>query len=238
MLKRAPNSIRNQLRQTELKRLFLGTFLSDEDKLKLKEVRDANENLPESFFRSKVRWVNDQKLHLTWLFLGDLEDEVIDKLQSKLALVLKDYQSNKKELLYDHLEIWFARGLPRHLVLAPSFVAPDTLKLIEQIRAHCAEFVHEAYQAQAVGQYRPHITLLRFEKDGTREASPPFLETPGSHPLTPSRKVKTKTIAPDGLNKIASFLPFTHHLSTLAIIESKRDGSAHGYSILRSFDLT
>jgi 2'-5' RNA ligase len=235
-----------------LKRLFLGTFLPDEDKLRLKEVRDANENLAESFFRSKVRWVNDQKLHLTWLFLGDLEDEVIDKLQSKLVLVLKDYQSNKKELLkellYDHLEIWFARGLPRHLVLAPSFVPPNTLNLIEQIRAHCAEFVHETYQAQAVGKYRPHITLLRFEKAGTREASLPILETPnletpfgdtpGSHPLTPSRKVKTRTMAPDGLHKIASFLPFTHHLSTMAIIESKRDGSSHGYSILRSFDLT
>jgi len=272
-----------------LKRLFLGTFLPDEDKLRLKEVQNANENLPERF-RAKVRWVNDQKLHLTWLFLGNLEEDAIERLQQKIAFALEHYQSDEVStavkgkvlaartsdfpasptgdflasptgdspaspagdllapptgylpasgtILYDHLEIWFARGLPRHLVLTPSFVAPQTLRLIEHIRQNCTEFVHPDYQAQAGGDYRPHVTLLRFKKDGGNEASLPFVETPGSHPLTPSRRVKTRTLAPDGLNKIGSFLPISHHLSTLSIIESKRDGRGHGYSILRSFDLT
>jgi 2'-5' RNA ligase len=228
-----------------LKRLFLGTFLPEEEKLRLKEVREANENLAERF-RAKVRWVKDQKLHLTWLFLGDLDEEAIERLQNKIALALDHYQPDNIDspaaetgkLLYDHLEIWFTHGLPRHLVLTPSAVAPQTLNLIEHVRKSCIDFVHADYQAQAGGNFRPHITLLRFEKDGAATPNLPFAETPGSHPLTPSRRVKARTLASDGLNKIASFLPMAHHLSTLAIIVSERDGSDHRYSILRSFDLT
>ena len=77
-------------------RLFIGTFLEPTEQERFASLPIINEHL-EAKWQRKPRWVKPDKLHVTWLFLGSIEKELVDKVQTALrALVTERRQALRK----------------------------------------------------------------------------------------------------------------------------------------------
>jgi 2'-5' RNA ligase len=219
-----------------MSRLFLGTFLAEEDKKRLDLVQKGNLDL-DARWHCRARWVQPAKLHLTWLFLGNIEESRIAKLEEAVEQSRSSSQG-PFELIYDHMEVWFARGLPRHLVLAPDQLPDKLLKSVEQLRKNLIDFVAEDYKAQAGDPFRPHVTLMRFHKlNDERPRLPLEALSSGDHPFADKRKLRVKKMPAHSINGMEKLLPIHHLIENVALIASNQEEGTHAYSIVKSFPL-
>jgi 2'-5' RNA ligase len=219
-----------------MSRLFLGTFLAEEDKKRLDAVQKANHDL-DGRWHCRARWVQPAKLHLTWLFLGNVEESRVAKLEEAVEQS-RSIVEGPLELVYDHMEVWFARGLPRHLVLASAQLPEKLVKSIEHLRKHLIDFVAEDYKAQARDQIRPHVTLVRFHKlNDERPRLPLEAESSGDHPFAHKRKLRVKELPAHSINGMEKLLPIRHLLENVALIASNQEEGTHAYSIVKLFPL-
>jgi 2'-5' RNA ligase len=219
-----------------MSRLFLGTFLPEEDQARLRIVQQKNREL-ESRWNCRVRWVQPTKLHLTWLFLGDIEEARIAELEKGIEQIRPEFFS-PGDLVYDRMEVWFGRDLPRHLVLTPSQMSDKLVRLVTLVRTKLIDFVAEDYRQQAKNQFRPHVTLMRFQKlSGEDPRLPLETKANGLHPFAERRKLRTKELPAGAIEGMADVLPIKHALDCLELISSNQAGSSHAYSIVKSFPL-
>src|SRR5271156_497063 len=99
-----------------MSRLFLGTFLPSEMQAVLGEVAQLNKELDKSW-QCNLRWVREEKLHLTWLFLGKVEETRLPDLDSETLTLLKKRPKIKEITInYDSLQVWYSRGVPQLIV--------------------------------------------------------------------------------------------------------------------------
>lgn len=191
------------------RRLFVGTFISDEDRAKLAGLKKFDERL-NSLWQSRMRWVRPEKLHLTWLFLGDVQEEFVSAVGQSLHLSLRGFSSTTVE--YDHLALWPKPRQPRQLVLASSLVAPEIYDIAAAIKHGLREYAEK----EETRRYKPHLTLLRFDRE--RHGKPQRLDFPNWFPP-------------------AHFLPLIHRIDRICLIESLM-GRGDTYEALTTIQLS
>lgn len=196
------------------KRLFVGTFLSPDQQELLGELNRHGDRLTAAW-GCRLRWVRPAKLHMTWLFLGSVNPELISEIHARLGGIAGRHRSI--EVAYDRIEFWPDARRPRQLVMTPAAVPESVGSLAVSIRSELKEFTAKPEDRP----FRPHLTLLRFDRGSfaaraagarARLSLPEWLETSG-------------------------FLPLVQGMSEIALVESHLGKGADEYEVLERFPL-
>jgi 2'-5' RNA ligase len=148
-------------------RLFLGftPTLAQRQIYSLCERLEFPESLP-------LRWVPPENWHVTLVFLGDVPERALGRIDAAVAPILQDRAPLPTSL--EALE-WFPSPLkPRMLTLRVE-ATPELVSLQAEVAAALRrEGFHSEHRS-----YRPHITLARLK--GSRK----LIEPPPLLPITP-----------------------------------------------------
>jgi 2'-5' RNA ligase len=191
-------------------RLFVGTFLSSQQQDLLGKLK--TDKLSE-LWHKKIRFVKADKLHMTWIFLGDIDVDSI----GEIGRLLKESLTGAKafSVIYSQHEFFRDRGKPRSLVLTPQAIPDELASMAGQIREVTAPF---ATKNNHHDRFHPHITLLRIETDHAKAAD----------------KSKSGLEMPPWWN-IQEALPLKHDVDNVCLIESHLDDGA--YRVIAKFEL-
>lgn len=161
-------------------RLFVGTFIEESHRKLLSDVKEANRDLDARWER-KLRWVNADKLHLTWFFIGDVPREKMPEVEEKLGAAI---ERAKKSLAsgsgsglasflieFESPELWPNPKKARQLVLRAKYVPSFAALLADEVMRALDSFA--AKDAKRYETFKPHITLLRLEAPGTKTVCRP-----------------------------------------------------------------
>lgn len=192
-----------------MKRLFVGTFLTREQQHLLTRLQERKEDLA-ALWRHKLRWVKADKLHMTWFFIGSQPADRVEEISSCLSTAVQGGPGGK--ITYDRIEFWPAPRSPRQLVMTAQPVLEHFVELCRSIRKSLAEYAEK----EETRAFRPHVTLLRFERTETTE--------------------KRTLTFPEWFDA-DSVLPMVHTIDRVDLIESHMGGGPEGYEVLRSFAL-
>lgn len=190
------------------RRLFVGTLLSHEQAEILNRVRDAIEPRLSDWWHCKLRWVKTEKLHTTWLFLGDCDEHAEKAVKDKLGSLCK--QLHPTELHYDSLKLFPHRSHPVALVLLPDSIPEGVKQISDALRTELGSYC----QKKEDRPFRPHLTLLRFPKD-----------------------LKEKLIWNEELN-LNAYLPMTQQFQKISLIQSHLGSTKDSYEVLADYPLS
>jgi 2'-5' RNA ligase len=202
-------------------RLFIGTFVAQSDQEKIAELQQQNSLLEEKWKR-KVRWVKPEKLHMTWLFLGSVGEELIQPVSDMLANLIakelgKEQERRPMTISFEKCEIWPDARKPRQVVLRPEHVDERILNLARTLRNGLLEFYFDQSEKEEARTFRPHVTLLRVER---RQQEP--------QRFTRTANIRLKTSDIEGVD---AALPVVLNLDKIALVESSL-GKNSTYQIL------
>ena len=219
-------------------RLFLGSFLSPEQQAAFAKLPQMNSSLADDW-HCHVRWVNAGKLHLTWLFLGHVDEAVVAELPPAAAHLLKDFRLDQPlSLIFDRLEAWSVRRSPRHVVLTAGQPSSPFLELAAMVRKGLRHFAADDSKEQASKTLLPHITLMRLSPAGSTQATlPTSLATDDSHPLRSRQKKQVDQLDYRKIKGLSDLLPLIQNLGVISLIESYDQAGSHTYRILKNFPL-
>lgn len=144
------------------KRIFIGTFLADAEKNRLAELRQY-EGALKAAWQTSIRWVRPEKLHLTWFFLGKVAVADLPEISAICADAAKMFAP--QEMQFKVPTFWPAARGARMLVLGPETVPPAVNELAAFIKERCRKFAEREDK-----KYRPHITLMRFDGEPSKES--------------------------------------------------------------------
>lgn len=194
--------------ESETKRLFVGTFLSPNQQESLGHLAEHKTEL-ESQWHCRVRFVKPNKLHLTWLFLGDVDIARIPRIEAKLQVISEASQALLMN--YDQVEFWPSAKSPRMVVLTPGVIPASVQEMASLVAKQL-----EVYVSKPINHnYRPHITLARLERDSLAGST---IEVPDWF----AAQCK---------------LPLGHNIAKVELIESELGKSGDQYMSLRCFNL-
>lgn len=217
-------------------RLFVATYLSPEGAQRVQELARANEALGEKW-NARVRWVTVDKLHLTWLFLGDVVEESVGEVAGALGQSVAylasgclpgslggspGSSSSLAALGYDHFELWPSPRKARLGVIVPSAVPESIVELAQSISSNLSRFLTPEQQDATRRQFKPHLTVMRLGSS-TRKG--------GAH----SGKFKPH-ISMDGIIVPPQVFPIHQSIDRVELIESDMGKKVQGYVTRASFD--
>lgn len=207
--------------QEGMKRLFVGTFLAAEQAALVEKLEQMNSRLSQQW-QIKARFVPLPKLHLTWLFIGDVERSRIESVKGDLQSTLAQWkkQGNRSfEIQYDRVEVWSSLKAPRVLVLESTEDCPQAESLNSAITESLSQYLEKSDKVQRFKRFRPHLTVCRFSPDHKqRDAG------------------KTKRSLKD-FEIPEAFFPLTHPINTVSLIESDLNAGPNGYSSILDISL-
>lgn len=225
-------------------RLFVATYLSPEGVQRVQELArgnelpgDANKPLSEKW-NARVRWVTADKLHLTWLFLGDVVEELVGELTDALGesvayLASRSHPgslggspgslNSMAELVYDHFELWPSPRKARLGVIVPSSVPENIVELAQSISNNLSRFLTPEQREATRRQFKPHLTVMRLS---------PSTRKGGAH----SGQFKPR-ISMDGIIVPPRVFPIHQSIDRVELIESDMGKKVQGYVTRASFDV-
>jgi 2'-5' RNA ligase len=189
------------------RRLFVGSFLTEKERACLVELCACDQQLSADW-RRRLRWVAPGKMHLTWLFLGHVEEKFVDEICIQLLNVSQTHR--KTAVDYTDVDIWPSPKLARHLVLTPAAVEPEVLAIAK----HTKEVLSDYVDKPETRPYRPHVTLLNLD----------------SGP-------KMSLAIPDYFS-VRKCLPLRQQITKIDLIESRLGRGADAYTSLQTFELS
>lgn len=149
------------------RRLFVGTFLSDEDKNRIKQARSHFDDVLSSSWNAKLRWVKPEKLHMTWLFIGECNPDEEREIKTSLSLLAKSLPSS--HIKFEQIDFFPSKAKRQLMALLPARIDPGVIHIASSIHQELEAFCKKD-QKKA---YRPHITLFRFARDDQRKFEKP-----------------------------------------------------------------
>ncbi|MCF7872834.1 MAG: RNA 2',3'-cyclic phosphodiesterase [Candidatus Omnitrophica bacterium] len=131
-------------------RTFIALDLTDEIKVKIKEVTGKLKNLP-----IKAKWVDSKNLHITLQFLGDITPEQLDTIKKIIRDISCQYKTFKL-----HLKgFGFFPNPKKPRVFFINFSSDKTLKtLVKTLRKKLNQIGFKENK-----EFRSHITLARIK---------------------------------------------------------------------------
>ncbi len=139
---------------------FLSIPLPEELLLKIEEWK--------STFPSNglIRWVREEKLHITVLFLGNIENEKLNEIAGKISSVLQNF--NTTDLHVNKPEIKKLHNRKKNMLWLRVDNNSEFERLHMELKNNLAD-----YAAFGKGSFNPHITLAR-HVDKSFRLSPEF----------------------------------------------------------------
>lgn len=200
-------------------RLFVGSFLSESGRASVQAIAKDSGHLNQSW-NTKIRWVDQSKLHMTWIFLGDIEDAFIPDISAKLAKAVSDCRSETPlELNYDQFELWPNERKARLGVITPSVVPIQIFKIDKILKQELREFLPGGNKQHEKNDFQPHITVLRFPH-----------RKKGANTERVTARVSDVEIA-------SNVFPVYHLIDQIALIESDLGKATSGYEAISVFRL-
>jgi len=145
-------------------RLFIGSFLTEAEAERVSTVTSARvhaltSDKSDDLENFNARALPAEKLHITWLFLGEVDDERVKEVSVKLQQTLKKLGDMAPlEITYDELEIWPEVNRARVAVVTPSLPPPEVQTIAAAIRKELGQFQEQDESKE----FKPHVTLFRF----------------------------------------------------------------------------
>lgn len=204
----------------EKARLFVGTYLDAEPALVVSKLKQMNGELS-GRWHLKARFVPLQKLHLTWLFLGDVERDLIESVKSDLKNTIEKWKQKNQsfQIAYDQIEVWPSLKLPRVLVLESTKECSPAETLNSAIEEGLGKYCERSDKVQRFKRFRPHLTVCRFSPDANQKGTG-----------RPKRSL-TDIETPEDL------FPLIHKIETISLIESHLNTGADGYASIQDIGL-
>jgi len=118
----------------------------------------------------KVKWVEEENLHLTLHFFGNLKEDLLERLGKHLALAFQEF--SPFELALSEVGAFPLKGNPRVIwigLLDPSQSLKGLFQALKKVLKRLKLEVPSE-------NFHPHITLLRVKGVERAEALPKFLE--------------------------------------------------------------
>ncbi len=144
------------------KRLFIGTMLSSQAAGNLAELRKAIEPDLEKCWQARLRFVKPEKLHMTWLFLGNCTEVNESEIVEKLSSIQNDCKRMK--IQFESLGFFPDKRRPVGMALLPERVPEQVFELSGKLRS---AFSH--LENADTRDLKPHITIFRFPKESRRK---------------------------------------------------------------------
>ncbi|MBY0357829.1 MAG: RNA 2',3'-cyclic phosphodiesterase [Candidatus Obscuribacterales bacterium] len=141
------------------KRLFVGTMLPQ-------ATKDSLEKCQKQFYAQhqadKLRTVQAEKLHLTWIFLGEIESVAEAEIKAVLAETTNIFAPLRinfsKAALFPQADRAHSLALTAENLTAEFQVFAEALR--SALTPYCSKTENKSF--------RPHITLFRFNKESGR----------------------------------------------------------------------
>ncbi|MBS3945113.1 MAG: RNA 2',3'-cyclic phosphodiesterase [Melioribacter sp.] len=120
------------------------------------EIITIRNNMVPSY--QSIKWESREKLHVTLKFLGETEQETIEKIFASLEKLSTKY--HKFDLQLDRFGFFKSNGVPRILWagLKENF---ELENFVQEIDILCSEFGFEKEKRK----FKPHITMLRIKNE-------------------------------------------------------------------------
>jgi RNA 2',3'-cyclic 3'-phosphodiesterase len=139
---------------------------------------------------ARVRWVDEDNLHVTLAFLGDCEQSQLDSLDWHLEEIASSCPS--VELKVDSLSLFPYGKRPKLLaaILSPGDALVELHHQVERAAKDIGIYVEKR-------RFVPHITLGRLRGHGRREMSLPSVSI-GMSDIAPAMALFESTLTQDG----------------------------------------
>jgi len=138
-----------------MKRIFTAIDISEEAR---RRVSDYVENLRGEFPKPRVGWEQAEKLHLTLKFLGDANDEQIEKLTVSIEKIAAEISSFA--LRVSGVGIFPSARNARILWLGLIDESKSLLKLNELLESECERIGFPREKRS----FKPHLTVARLRE--------------------------------------------------------------------------
>ncbi|MDY6833474.1 MAG: RNA 2',3'-cyclic phosphodiesterase [Chloroflexota bacterium] len=142
---------------TDRLRCFIAIELPDEVKLRIEMCQDHLKKGRHEF----VKWVNPQGIHLTLAFLGDIQTDLLPRVEEAMDRAVAD--STSIDLAVDELGVFPGWKQPRVVWLG---IKGDIHKLELMHDSLSRELISLGYMPESRG-FKPHLTLGRIRDGAT-----------------------------------------------------------------------
>lgn len=201
-------------------RVFVGTFLPEDGRASVGALARDNSHLSESW-HTKVRWVDQSKLHMTWIFLGDIQDDLIPEVSTALGKAVgRCRQEGLLDIEYDRFELWPNERKARLGVITPSMVPNQIITVDKTLKEALRAFLPKSERQNERTDFRPHITILRFPHHKGKDSKKP----------RPGASIKDVVIG-------SAVFPLIHPIDRIELIASDMGKPQQGYETICAFEL-
>lgn len=238
-------------------RLFVATYLNSDGVKRLQELGRANDHISEKW-SMRARWVSPDKLHLTWLFLGEVEDESVDDVSECIGEAVGNFgsrawnsgldsnnsistsdnsisasTSGSVSVAYDHFDLWPSARKARLGVIVPSTVAPEIAELASAISKSLSKFLTVEQRQANDRPFKPHLTVLRLAPSRRHGAH----SGQGGHLAHGQPGHGRPRAAIEDVIVPASVFPIHQDIDRVELIESDMGKKVQGYLTRASFNI-
>ena len=210
-------------------RLFVGTFLEPHERNLIAALPEKHV-FPESLTNRKIRWISPEKLHMTWVFIGEVQEESIKPIAEALTSSIKEYLKlavSKMEvpsIKFDRIAIWPNKRNARHLVITASRQENAFRQLSHSIRKSMIPFCQGVQEEK----FRPHITLFRISRKILTTSTPDLIAESG---------FDYNRFASEVMTIKSSIEPLVLRLNSVHLVASHLGSPVDAYQSLHSFSI-
>jgi 2'-5' RNA ligase len=138
-------------------RLFVAIELDDAARQAILVEQNRLKRFFDGSDRSSLRWVKPEHIHLTLVFLGELQQDDGDKVIQAMSEAI---QHDRFAIAFGGLDIFPPRGLPRVLWLGLQHGIRDVVAVQRQIVERLGRL--DVVTQERERTFRPHLTLARW----------------------------------------------------------------------------
>jgi len=120
-----------------------------------KKIISALENIKTKLSNEKIKWVNPDNLHITLYFIGNIENNIIDKIRSNLNLI------NVSNISIEFTKLgFFTKGRYPRVLFVKTAPSKELQILYNEIKKSLLQTIDLSEESR---EYVPHLTLGRIK---------------------------------------------------------------------------